>query len=124
MIRRYSGLNVTKFAAKLGTKTPQTVRALLSGETRTLSDGVRYRILEAFPEINPEWLVSGSGDMLRPVTLTQQNSGGTNTQGLTVSGSDAAPYLKIIEKLTDEITAQRVAFTEALRLLGADINKQ
>lgn len=123
MIRKHSGLNVSKFALKLGTKTPQTIRALLSGETRTLSDSVKYKILDAFPEINPTWLTTGEGEMLRPVTLSQQNTGGNNTQGLSITTAGGDMYLQTMQKLIDEMAAQRETFAEALRIIADSVRR-
>ena len=60
----YSGLSIPKFAERVGFKTPQGVRELLKGNTRTLSEQAQYKILHSFPEINPSWLLTGMGEML------------------------------------------------------------
>ena len=60
----YSGLSIPKFAERVGFKTPQGVRELLKGNTRTLSEQAQYKILHSFPEINPSWLLTGIGEML------------------------------------------------------------
>lgn len=60
----YSGLSIPKFAECVGFKTPQGVRELLKGNTRTLSEQAQYKILHSFPEINPSWLLTGIGEML------------------------------------------------------------
>lgn len=63
---QYSGLSIPKFADYVGFKTPQTVRELIKGNTKTLSDSVRFKIASAYPQINPDWLLTGEGDMLKP----------------------------------------------------------
>lgn len=63
---QYSGLSIPKFADYVGFKTPQTVRELIKGNTKTLSDSVRFKIASAYPQINPDWLLSGEGEMLKP----------------------------------------------------------
>lgn len=65
-IVKYSGLTIPKFADYVGFKTPQTVRELIKGNTKTLSDAVRFKIASAYPQINPDWLLSGEGEMLKP----------------------------------------------------------
>lgn len=60
----YSGLSIPKFAERVGFKTPQGIRELLKGNTRTLSEQAQYKILHSFPEINPSWLLTGIGEML------------------------------------------------------------
>lgn len=63
----YSGLNVPKFAEKVGFKTPQGVRELLKGTTKSLSDAAQYKIAAAFPDLNIDWLLTGEGEMLSAV---------------------------------------------------------
>lgn len=63
---QYSGLSIPKFADYVGFKTPQTVRELIKGNTKTLSDSVRFKIASAYPQINPDWLLTGEGEMLKP----------------------------------------------------------
>lgn len=65
----YSGLTIPKFANLVGFKTPQTVRELINGRTKTLSFEVSKRILSTYPEINKDWLTDGEGEMLK----TQQS---------------------------------------------------
>jgi len=60
----YSGLSIPKFAERVGFKTPQGVRELLKGNTMTLSHQAQYNILHSYPEINPSWLLTGTGEML------------------------------------------------------------
>lgn len=61
----YSSLTIPKFAEKVGFKTPQGVRELIKGNTKTLSDAAQMKILDAFPEINGDWLLNGEGEMLK-----------------------------------------------------------
>ena len=63
-IVEYSGLSIPKFAEFVGFKTPQAVRELIKGNTKTLSYQAQDKILSAFPKVNPSWLLSGDGDML------------------------------------------------------------
>jgi len=61
----YSGLSIPKFAERVGFKTPQGVRELLKGNTMSLSRQAQDNILHSFPEINPSWLLTGIGGMLK-----------------------------------------------------------
>ena len=61
---RYSGLTIPKFANYVGFKTPQAVRELVKGNTKTLSDAAIIKILKAYPEISNDWLLTGEGKML------------------------------------------------------------
>ena len=60
----YSGLSIPKFAVRVGFKTPQAVRELLKGNTKTLSYQAQEKILASFPEVSSSWLLSGDGEML------------------------------------------------------------
>lgn len=62
----YAGKNASQFSRFVGFPTPQTVRELLKGNTKSVSDSVKYKIADAYPEINIEWLVTGDGEMLKP----------------------------------------------------------
>lgn len=59
----YAGMNPTEFSRKVGFPTPQTVRELLKGNTKSVSEAVKFKVNNCFPEINLEWLVSGEGNM-------------------------------------------------------------
>lgn len=61
----YSKMSIPKFADFVGFKTPQTVRELIKGNTKTVSEPVQYKIIQAFPEINLDWLLTGEGPMLK-----------------------------------------------------------
>lgn len=60
----YSALSIPQFAAAVGFKTPQAVRELIKGRTKTLSDSAQYKITSRFPEVSPTWLLTGEGAML------------------------------------------------------------
>lgn len=55
------GLSKAEFARKIGEK-PQTVSNWVS---RDNGKNVLDKIIQAFPEINPEWLMTGYGDMTK-----------------------------------------------------------
>lgn len=54
-------ISQTDFARKLGTSTS----AVYNWKNRDLGSKVIKRIIEAFPSVNPAWLMSGEGDVLR-----------------------------------------------------------
>lgn len=63
-IVEYSGLTIPQFAKKVGFKTPQTIRELIKGNTKTLSFQVQEKLKAAYPELNMIWLTTGEGAML------------------------------------------------------------
>lgn len=62
----YSGKNLSELSRYAGFKTPQALRELMAGNTKTLSDAALQKITTAYPEINPDWLCTGEGEMLKP----------------------------------------------------------
>lgn len=97
---RHSGLTIPKFADYVGFATPQTVRELVNGRTKSLSFAVASKILASYPEISETWLKEGSGDMIAPAKSPQQSRGVHDvTNGGMVTQGDQSPILKIeIEK--------------------------
>lgn len=72
LIVEYSGKNLSEFSRLVGFKTPQTVRELIKGNTKRVSDSVESKILSAFPQINREWLLTGEGEMLRDLAESKE----------------------------------------------------
>jgi transcriptional regulator with XRE-family HTH domain len=100
----YSNLSVPKFADYVGFKTPQAVREMLNGRTKTLSDAAQIKLLQAFPAVNKEWLTSGEGKMIQD-SYTQNASESRNftqTGDVNINNNDTA-----LIKAIDEISAQR-----------------
>lgn len=71
----YSHLTIPKFAEFVGFKTPQAVRELIKGNTKTLSDAALYKLISAFPNLNQTWLLTGEGEMLNPVSNASEVGG-------------------------------------------------
>lgn len=58
-----SKLTIPKFATAIGAKTPQAVREILKGTTKTLSGNLSEGLFKLFPDLNPLWLHQGEGEM-------------------------------------------------------------
>lgn len=67
-IVKYSKKSIPQFATFIGVKTPQAIRELMSGRTKTLSESMQDKILQSFPEINKTWLLAGEGKMINEAT--------------------------------------------------------
>jgi len=87
-IVEYSHLSIPKFAERVGFKTPQAVRELLSGNTKTLSEAAQHKIMLAFPELNENWLTDGEGDMFKPASQSAGNVHGHNICGVNINGRE------------------------------------
>ncbi len=58
-------LNVSRFARSIGTKTPQAIREILKGNTKSLSFDIQSKIAQKMPDVNIAWLLTGEGEMLK-----------------------------------------------------------
>jgi len=115
-IVEYSGLSIPKFAEFVGFKTPQAVRELIKGNTKTLSYQAQDKILSAFPKVNPSWLLTGKGEMLsstappppplvvdtRPRIEHQYAAGGGNEalDGVTLDQCEQVPVVPMFPNYT------------------------
>lgn len=59
-----SGLTIPKYAKAIGVKTPQAIRDLISGKTKSISEDMGHKIISYSKEISPSWLYTGEGEML------------------------------------------------------------
>lgn len=122
----YSELSIPKFAEKVGFKTPQGVRELIKGTTKTLSDAAQYKIASAFPELNLTWLLTGEGEMLKqgPTQIVSGQGAHHFTQtGDVEAAPDAAAQFSTIDRLIDEMAAQRETFKSTVDQLLSVLNK-
>lgn len=108
----YKGIKRSEFERRCG---------LSNGYTRNLRDSPKSEklkdILNAFPEINPTWLQTGEGEMIRPYinSSVEQNVRG---DGNKFSGSgditDGVPAA-LLQQALDEITQMRILLAESVR---------
>lgn len=78
----YSGKSIPQLANAVGFKTPQTIRSLLKGDTKTISDSVVMHITSYYPEVNADWLLTGEGEMLKSAVKEAAASIPTSTVSL------------------------------------------
>lgn len=124
-IVQYSGLSIPKFSDYVGFKTPQTVRELIKGNTKTLSDAVRFKIASAYPQINSSWLQTGDGEMLMPDSSNEEKLQSDDVLLAKDSSSDyrLVPLINIdsvggihssnIIDCSEQYVIRRMPFTEA-----------
>ena len=98
----YSGLSIPKFAVHVGFKTPQAVRELIKGNTKTLSYQAQDKILSAFPEVSPSWLLSGDGDMLLQPSPPTKPPGNEDTIFIPVVNLDSRGGMAFNEEVQTE----------------------
>lgn len=100
----YSGLNAKQFSESIKTATKQAIYDLQNGRTKTISSSMANKITSCFPEVNPVWLLTGEGSMLKS-SISQTANGDHNTQ---VAGNDNhVNNSSTLDKALDEISQQR-----------------
>lgn len=101
----YSGLSITKFSKSVGFDTPQTIRELLYGRTKSLSYQALNKISTAYPEINKDWLGNGKGDML---ASSASRSVRDVTKGSMVQQGDSSIMMKDVKVQIDDELANKI----------------
>ena len=86
----YLGLNALGLSKELGLKTPQIFYDIKSGKCG-ISKGLAQKIQEHFLNINPAWLVTGEGEMLK-----------SNNEPRVNSANEAASGSELIVKMMNE----------------------
>lgn len=86
----YLGLNALGLSKELGLKTPQIFYDIKSGKCG-ISKGLAQKIQEHFLNINPAWLVTGEGEMLK-----------CNNEPRVNSANEAASGSELIVKMMNE----------------------
>lgn len=105
----YTNLSIPQFTIAIGAKTPQAIRDLKKGATKTLSASMQSKILSYMPELNPVWLLAGEGDMILPTekqsnikNVTKVAKGGMATLG------NESPILKDVKiEIDEELETER-----------------
>lgn len=77
-ILQYFNLKKSEFSTKTGMSTQQ-IFDLIRGQIANLSRENMEKIISAFPEISPFWLITGEGDMIVNNTGIIQHHNGTAT---------------------------------------------
>ena len=89
-ILQFLQLKIADFAKKLDIN-PDHLYNLNSGKINEFSQEVRKSILNTYQEINPQWLLTGDGNMIRQDHNTTETNGGNNVSGI-LAGSNIKQY--------------------------------
>ena len=106
-----------QFASIIGVN-KSTIYNITSGRIATLTAEHKKKIVEAFPDINPVWVLSGNGDMNIHINgdnaVVQSNAAGDNVANLAAENDR---LLSLLEKQQSE----REKFLEIIATLTAKI---
>ena len=64
MLLEYSGMKILPFSKEVG-QGSQTFYDIRSGKIQSFTNDVANKIVDAFPEINKEWLIGNDANMLK-----------------------------------------------------------
>lgn len=84
------GINLTEFSKKLGLNNSVTISKIIN-QNRKPSSKTIGRIINAYPDINYDWLINGMGEMLKS---TKTNHNEVNQDDLTVTTKQVIDFLK------------------------------
>lgn len=118
---KYTKLNASSLAGRIGLSTPQRIYDILKGKTKRISPELANKIISSFPEINQTWLLTGVGNMLcttnnpnnnlpnQSETDNDQNHVDTTTEKLFALVESQG---RVIENLAEEIRHLRAELEE------------
>lgn len=61
---KFANLTPKELAEKIGYTKPGHIHDIHKGKAKHISDTLIIKIMTAFPEINADWIKTGTGDML------------------------------------------------------------
>jgi len=86
---KYSGLNAKSFSERIGLERPQAIYDIQKGKTKNISSYMKNKIISVFPEIDPGWLMTGEGEMLRSEkSISQTVKGDGNTTNASIENKE------------------------------------
>lgn len=95
---QYKCITTNTLARKSGVDTANMSRMMRG--LQPISQRTLQRIENAFPDLNPNWLEDGEGEMLRPIVHNEQHANGDNNTQTIAPPCD-------VDKLVDEIAELR-----------------
>lgn len=114
--RKIKGFTQTEFADRLECSQPN-LHKIESGAIG-ISSAMRHKLFIAFPELNPNWIDKGLGQMLSPVSNTPQLS----TAGIEVDVDNTNRFLNQLEKFESFVQDGKVSH-ESLIMVFHDLKQ-
>jgi len=91
MIIRHYNLSISQFSREIGLNSPATIQKIITYK-RKASPKTSGKILNRFPDINYDWLITGRGDMLKSESNKETST--VNDDEMTVTASQVANFMK------------------------------
>jgi len=90
IIRHYN-LSISQFSKEIGLNSPATIQKIITYK-RKASPKTSGKILNRFPDINYDWLITGRGDMLKSDIKNETSV--VNNDEMTVTALQVANFMK------------------------------
>lgn len=100
---QYLRIKIADFATKIDASADHLYN-LNSGKINEFSQEVRKKILNTYQEINPQWLLTGEGDMLRTGSTAEPRQDNTDAEELAMLRKNNAAHLRHIELLEEKVS--------------------
>jgi transcriptional regulator with XRE-family HTH domain len=105
----YLGIGQTKFEEKVGIS-----RGLINNIKGGISSTTISKIAESYPELNTDWLLNGSGEMIR----NNQQVGNVNGNGIQITHNDLAGMIDLQKGYQELLKKKDDHITELLSIVG------
>ncbi len=121
LLIKYLGLTKNSLALNSGLA-PSNLNKMLLGE-QSITDKTLYKICEAYPQINIDWLKTGEGEMIiKNPSMSQNGDGGSRQQGtaghnLTQTNNSEKILKEFIEGLKSQNSLTEKAMEQSDRTL-------
>lgn len=123
----YKGISINKFSLQIGVSNSY-FNKILRDNNSVGSDKIE-KILREYPEINPEWLILGNGEMLKNIdTITQTTTGNNNISigkgnNNNVSSSTENNTIKQLQKELEDCKNQLEDYKKMIAEKDNQLNK-
>ena len=104
---KFKGITMKTFEQKCGLST-----GYVTSMRKGFGSDKLNNVLNAFPELNRDWLLYGEGEMIKGGV--SQTSHGDNSPNINGNGNHLEPMSSLLDKALDEISAMRKSLTDAL----------
>lgn len=109
----YLNLNAKQLSDSIGYERPQIIYDIKKGKTKRISNELADKIISVYPEISLSWLLSGEGEMLRPVQNVTHGKNFSQTGDVHVTeSSDIDKLIELIKGELESINAERAGMVE------------